>query len=390
MKRRDNGSVLVIVLVTLLFAAAALVMFMEKANNELAVEARVIIANRLRKDAYSAVEVTLATLVDFGIADSGLHSTAEGWGTPLDWAGWSPDPGNTVEVSFQDESGKIPLIHADATVLNALFQSPSWMMTQTDAQHLTDVLLSWMQQNYIPTNAVNPDYEQSALPYDPPLRAMRTFTELSAIDYAKDIFYDKQGRPNELWWRFTNDFSVYNFAHPDINGANSDVLAAVGQFGDDQQQSVADYLAGTGNYSTLGQQWFQSSTALRGVVGAVGNSASFGTSITALRILVTVHEGPHSQFRLSVLVAPQGGARTVQTTATDMKTGASNSGTGETGSSVSITGQQSATQSTAAPTSAQTAAAAAANIQYPFTILEVLENDQIPTEPPPPPPTNAH
>jgi len=386
MKRRDTGSILVIVLITLLFAAAALVMFMEKANNELAVEARVIVANRLRKDAYSAVEVTLATLVDFGIADSGLHSTAEGWGTPLDWAAWSPDPGNTVEVSFQDESGKIPLIHADATVLNALFQSPSWMMTQSDAQHLTDVLLSWMQQNYIPTNAVNPDYEQGTLTYDPPLRAIRSFTELSAIDYAKDIFYDKRGRPNELWWRFCSDFSVFNFAHPDINGASADVLAAVGQFGDDQQQSVSDYLAGTGNYSTLGQQWFQSGTALRGVVGAVGNSASFGTTITALRILVTVREGPHSQFRLSVVVAPQGGAKTVQTTATDMKAGASNSGTGETGSSVSITGQQSTTQSTAAPTSAQTAAAAAANIQYPFTILEVLENDQIPTEPPPPPP----
>lgn len=375
-----------IVMITLLFATTALILFMEKANNDLAVDARVIVANRLRKDAYSAVEVTLATLVDFGIADSGLHSTAEGWGDPLTWAGWSPDPGHTVEVSFQDESGKIPLIHADAAVLNNLFQSPSWAMTQNDSQHLTDVLLSWMQQNYIPTNAVNPDYEQSAIPYDPPLRAIRSFTELRAIDYARDVFYDKQGRPNDRWWRFCDDFSVFAFAHPDINGANSDVLAAVGQFGDDQQQSVSDYLAGTGNYSSLGQQWFQNSTALRGVVGAVGNSASFGTAITALRILVTVHEGPHSQFRLSVVVAPQGGAKTVQTTATDMKAGTSNSGTGETASATSISGQQTATQTNSTATTAQTAAAAAANIQYPFTILEVLENDQIPIQPPPPPP----
>ena len=118
MNRRSpkSGSILVIVMVTLIFTATALVMFLEKANNDLAVDARVIVANRLRREAYSAVEVTLATLVDFGLADNGLHSTGEGWGDPLKWAGWTPDPGHTVEVSFQDESAKIPLNHADSAV----------------------------------------------------------------------------------------------------------------------------------------------------------------------------------------------------------------------------------------------------------------------------------
>ncbi len=273
-------------------------------------------------------------------------------------------------------------------MLNNLFQSPSWQMTQNDAQHLTDVILAWMQQNYIPTSAISPDYEQSDIPYDPPLRAMRSFGELGAIDYAKEVFYDKLGRPNDLWWRFYSDFSIFNYRNPDINGANSDVLTAVGQFTDDQQQKVAGFLAGSGDYSTLGQQWFLNGTALRGVVGAVGNSGSFSTTISALRILVTVHEGPHSQFRLSVVVAPKGGAKTVETTATDMKKGASNSGTGETGTTVSATGEtaQSVNQSNETPTTAQAAAAAAgtAALQYPFTILEVLENDQIPVQPPPP------
>ena len=376
-------------MITLLFTATALLAFLEKAHNELAVDARTVVANRLRREAYSAVEVTLATLVDFGLADNGLHSQAEGWGDPLTWAGWSPDPGHTVEISFQDESGKIPLNHADAAVLLNLFQY--WKMTQTDAQHLTDVILAWMQQNYIPTNAFNPDYEQAEIPYDPPLRAMRTFSELSAVDYAKDVFYDKNGRPNDLWWRFTSDVSLFNFGHPDINGAGSDVLAALGQFDDDQQQNVTNYLSGQGNYSTMGQQWFVNSTGLRGVVGAVGNASAFGTTISALRILVTVHEGPHSQFRLSVVVAPQGGARTMQTTATDVKAGSSSSSgtSGETNTTSNITGpSQTIAKSNETPTAAQTAAAAAgnANIQYPFTILEVLENDEIPVPPPPPPP----
>jgi Type II secretion system (T2SS), protein K len=382
--RPDDASVLVIVLVTLMFTAAALVAFMDKARNDLAVETRPYIADRLRREAYSAVEVTLATLVDFSMADSGLHSTSEGWSDPLAWAGWSPEPGHKVEVTFEDESGKIPLIHADAATLNNLFQY--WKMTQNDAQHLTDVLLSWMQQNYIPTNAFNATYAQSDLPFAPPLRAIRSFEELRAIDYAREVFFDKEGRPNDLWWRFQKDCSIFSFTHPDINGANADVLAAVGGFSDDQQQNLASYLSGTGNYSSLGQQWFQNTTSVRGVVGSTGNSAAFGTVISALRINVTVHEGSNSVFRLSVVVAPQGGAKTVQTTATDMKTGASNSGTGETGSAVSATGQsQSVTQSSASPTSAQTAAAAAVNLQYPFTILQVLENDEIPVEPPAPP-----
>ncbi len=390
MNRRSpkSGSILVIVMVTLIFTATALVMFLEKANNDLAVDARVIVANRLRREAYSAVEVTLATLVDFGLADNGLHSTGEGWGDPLKWAGWTPDPGHTVEVSFQDESAKIPLNHADSATLTNLFQA--WKMTQTDSQHLADVLLTWMQQNYIPTNTFNPDYEQGSLPYTPPYRAMRSQNELAAIDYAKDVFYDKQGRPNDLWWRFWNDCSIYNFRSPNINAANSDVLAAVGQFGDDQQQTIGNYLAGTGNYSSLGPQWFTNSTAVRGVVGVVGNTGSFGTTITALRILVTVREGPHSQYRLSVVVSPgTSGAKTVQTTATNVKAGASTSATGETTAADNTPGTPAPpiNQSHETPTSAQASAAAAgpAALQYPFTILEVLENDQIPVQPPPPP-----
>ena len=379
---KTRGSILIIVMITLLFTVTALVAFMERARNDLAVEARSVIADRLRMEAYSAVEVTLATLEDFRLADNGLHSTSEGWGDPLGWAGWTPSPGHTVEVAFEDESGKIPLIHVDATLLNNLFAN--WGMADTDAKHLTDVLLAWMQKNYISTTAFSPDYEQSAVPYDPPLRPMRSFTELASIDFAKDLFYDK-GVPNGLWWRFCSDFSIFNYAKPDINGANPDVMAAVGQFGDTQQQSVAGYLTGTGTYSTLGQQWFQDTNALRGVVGAVGNPGSFATTITALRINVTVHEG-RSQYRLSCVIAPQGGARTVQTTATDMRKGTSSGTTGEAGSSTTLPGQASTSQSTAAPTTAQTAAAATVNLQYPFTVLEIQENDGIPTPPPPPPP----
>jgi general secretion pathway protein K len=382
---RRSGSVLVIVMITLLFTAAALVVFMDKAGDDLLVEAHAAEANRLRIQAYSALEVTLAVLEDFRQADNGLRATSEGWGDPLAWAGWSPEDGQKVDVTFQDESGKIPLIHADSTTLNSIFQS--WQIPDSDAARATDGILGWMQQNYIPTTLLSADYEGSAIPYDPPLRSMRSFSELSAIDGARDIFYGPDGRPNGLWWRFYNDFSLFNFRQIDIHGANSDVLSAVGQFSADQQQTLSDYLAGAGKYQNQGQQWFQDTGALQGVLGGLGKPAGFGLTISALRVTIAVHEG-RSQFLLSAVVAPQGGATTVQTTATDVKNGASNSASGETSATTGVAaGSTSASASSIStvPTAAQAATAASSNLQYPYTVLEILENDEIPVEPPPPP-----
>jgi len=374
-----SGSILVIVMVTLLFTAAALIAFLDRAGDDLLVEAHVAESNRLRMQAYSALEVTLAVLEDFRQAGNGLRTPAEGWADPLSWAGWSPADGRTVDVSFQDESGKIPLIHATSTVLMNLFQS--WQISKDDSQRLTDAVLGWMQQGYVPTSLTGTDYEQSAIPYDPPLRSMRSLSELAAIDVARDLLFNPDGRPNALWWRFYNDFSIFDFRQINIHGANSDVLSAVGQFDGDQQQILADYLAGTGKYQNLGQQWFQSTQAVGAVMGGLGNPAGFGVTISALRINITVHEG-RSQFRLSAVIAPQGGATLVQTTATDMKSGTSTSGAGTTATPGTTTTN---TQPSAAPTSAQTSAAATVNLQYPDTVLEILENDAIPVEPPSPP-----
>jgi hypothetical protein len=380
------------VMVTLIFTVAALVAFLDKASNDLLVESRSRVADRLRMDAYSALEVALAVLEDFRQADGGLRTPNEGWSDPLGWSGWAPQDGNTVDVSFQDESGKFPLIHANQQNLNDTFQA--WGMSQGDAQHLTDVLLAWMRKDYVPETGLTPDYERMAFSYDAPLRTMRSYGELAAIDYAKDVLYDSDGRPNDLWWRFYNTFSMFNYRQPNINAVNNDVLAGVGQFDDTAIQNITNYLAGVGDYkatSPLGKQWFQSVTDVRGVVGQVGKVNEFGTTIAALRVFITVHDQA-SQFRLSVVVAPQGGATTVITTATDVKNATANGDSGETTASTGSSGTNAATSarsSSSAPTASQSdSSASRANIRYPFTILEIRENDEILTPPPPPSPAS--
>jgi hypothetical protein len=176
-----------------------------------------------------------------------------------------------------------------------------------------------------------------------------------------------------------NDVSIFNYAQPNANGANPDVMAAVGQYTDTQQQHVSDYLAGKGQFAQQGQQWFQDTTTLANVAGLGGNANQFGTTITALRINITVHEG-HSSYRLSAVVAPQGGATTNQTAAVNATAAASSA------SPTAVTPVTSTTQPSSTPTGATASAAASQSINYPFTLLQMVEDDEIPLPPPFPTP----
>lgn len=373
---RRRGSVLIIVMMTLVFATVALIAFMDKASNDLLVEHRDALARRLRMEAYSALEVTLAVLEDFRSTNNGLHGPAEGWNDPLTFAGYTPTEDRTVEISFEDESGKISLPHADAPLLSKLFQS--WGVSPADGDMYADAMMGWMQREHVYSTGVSPDYEQLSIPYDPPARPLRSYSELAAIDKVREFFYDADGRPNDNWRKFVASVSLYNFARSNINGARPDTLTAVGQYDPTQQGAVMDFRNGTGPNQNQGPQVFHDTGQAAALLGPGGNINAFTTTISALRINVTVHEG-RSLFKLSAVVAPPNGARVVQETATSQRVQTSGS-----------SGQTNAQRAGAPNTSQSTAnsgnnASANQNLRYPFTLLEIRENDEIPPAPPPPP-----
>ena len=373
--RPSRASVLVIVMITLLFTAFALIAFIEKATNDLLVEQRAAETRRLRMEAYSALEVTLAVLEDFREATNGLHSPAEGWTDPLGFAGYLPTEDRTIDVAFDDESGKISLPRANAVALSALFKT--WQLQPVDAEALADALLGWMKKNHVYTSAITPGYLQSAIPYEEPGRPLRSFQELAAIEKAREIFYDADGRPNDLWRRFADSVSLLDFAKTNLNGARPDTLAALGQFDATQQQNLTDYRSGTGSYERQGPGYFQYVADAQRIAGATGDTGAFSTTISALRITLTVHDG-RSQFRLSAVIAPPNGATTITTTATSQRTVASASS----GSAAAAQNQGNSANPAPAANSPNTAAA---SLRYPFTLLEIRENDEIPPPPSPPP-----
>ena len=375
--RAPRASVLVIVMVTLIFTALALTAFLEKAGNDLIVEAREADTRRLRQEAYSALETTLAVIEQFRAVTNGLHTPAEGWADPLGFAGYAPTEGRTVELSFDDESGKLSLPQANANQLQNLFIA--WGLTVGDAEKLTDALLGWTKRNHTYTTALNPAYAQATVPYVEPRRSLRSYGELSAIEFARTVFYDESGRPNDLYRRFTESVSLLNFQRTNINGAKPDVLTALGEFDDTQKSRLGDYLAGTGQSALTGPGWFTAANEARKFLGNVGRANAFGTTISALRIRLTVREG-RGEYRLNVVVAPQGGGATnVLTTATSTRANASDEQT------AAANDLATAPRPTTTATSATTAAAPRLN--YPFTILQITENEPLPPPPPPPPTT---
>src|SRR5690349_11323677 len=113
-----RGSVLVVVLVTLLFAALLLTRLIETSAPDLLVAMRQADRDRLRADAQAAMETTLAALMDFRTVDGGLYAPAQGWSDPLTYAAFVPREGVTLAVAFEDESAKLSLPRINADTLN--------------------------------------------------------------------------------------------------------------------------------------------------------------------------------------------------------------------------------------------------------------------------------
>jgi general secretion pathway protein K len=230
---------------------------------------------------------------------------------------------------------------------------------------------------------VEPNYETGAIPYVPPGRSLRSFSELAAIEKVREMFFDEDGRPNDLWRRFVDNVSLFDFPRPNLNGAKPDALAALGQFDETQQRNLGDYLRGTGTYRNQGPRFFQSPTDAQRVAGPTGDSGAFASTISALRITVTVRDGSTS-YRLSTVIAPPNGASTVQTTATAGRTQ-----TPSTGAQTAAQQQNrpNAGQMTPRPGTSPTtpgSGSAEQSLRYPFTLLEIRENDEIPPPPAPP------
>ncbi len=362
--RPRRGSVLVVLLVTLLFASLLLTRLVEAGSSDLLIAMRLADRERLRGDAHAALETALAVLADFQAIDRGLYAPEQGWNDPFGYAGYAPREGVTAEVAFEDESAKLSLPVLRPDQLTTLFVQLG--LTNDDAARTAGALLAWSR-----SGQPAPDSETDAAAYErldpaftPPLRSLRSFDELAAINVVRDRFFDEAGAPTPLLQEFMRVVSLYRFSGTNLNSADPLVLLAAG-WDPTQADSLQKYRT-TGNIGARGLPFFRSASEVRRQLG--GNVAlnGFGAAVSCLRVTVTVREGA-AVLRLSALVSPGGTAR--MPAMTTAQTG---------GSGRNATGAAAPASNTAQSRAGRNAATN--SLRYPFTVLELTES----TPPPEP------
>lgn len=344
--RRARGSVIVLVLALITLAAFFLSRLIERATTELLVESRAQQSARLRADAFSALETSLAVLADYAAVDGGLHSPAQGWGEPLRQTDFAPRAGIEVDVQVEDESGRLSLPRLDQPALEKLGREIG--LKEADAARFADGLLSWTRREHTSvryeTDPRNYEYEQP--PHHAPARAIASFGELAAVAVARDLFFTKEGQPTPLLDRFRERVSLYDFPTTNLNGASADTLAYAG-LDRSQVSRVLDLNQRKTRLAPGTPPYFRSLAEAQATLGGAASLTGFDTVTRCLRVKVTVREGP-SAYRLVAILTP------------------GQSGEDAAGGTPAAPGQ-------AAP-AGQAARPSPGVLQYPFTLL-ALEED---------------
>jgi general secretion pathway protein K len=342
--------VLVVVLVTLAFAALLLTRMIETSAPDLLIAMRQADRDRLRGDVYGALETTLAALMDFRTVDGGLYAPTQGWSDILTYAAYQPRDGVTMTVAFEDESAKLSLPRMNADTMAALFVQLG--LSTQDAARVADAILTWTRNGHVSAESATSAtvYAQGDPPAQPPHRSLRSFDELATIAVARDFFYDEQGQPKPLLDAFKQAVSLYDFGTTNMNSASDTVLIASG-WDATQSGTLQKYL--TTKQTTINQKPY-----LRNAAEArrqVGNASmrNLGAQIQLLRIVVTGQQGG-ARLQLTALVTWSNQAKLPAPPATTPAQGAP-------------------TQAARANNNNQTGNSAN-TLRYPFAVLELSEN----------------
>jgi len=386
---RRRGSVVVVVLVLVALGSMLMLRLIEDNALELALAARDADRNRLRNEAWSEMELALATMAEISRVDSNrLHVPAQGWGDPHAYAGIGVRPGLTITYTFEEESAKLPLASMTQLELTNLLEALG--LSLRDAQSVSDAILAWTKPGYEPQDALASElaYERAALAYRPPGRPLRSFDELRSVGVAHAFFFGEDGRPTRLLEDFRRCVSLCAFEGTNVNTCDPLVLKAKG-YDDRTIEEIIAYRTDPSRRPSGSAPYFTSMTEFKGVTGNPALANGLSTLCRLVRVRVRLQEG-RASHEVSALVATNGTASFPEAMADPDSGAAGNVGDKPVGAnslpSRTPSAAASAKDKTAATTSGrQTAgtqrlttgratlggdtAASGGGIQYPFKIL---------------------
>ncbi len=288
--RYKKASVLLFVMAMIFASSVILMSIAEYASIALRSRATASKEYDLRLDAYSALNATAAILNEYAEIDGGIYSVLQGWEKPFADGRISLPSGSQADVVVVDESGKIPLRNTSSSKLAKYLEALG--LSETDSLKYSDLINDWIDSNDNADirGAEYLDYDHnSALP---PNRPMESFRELAFVKDAKDIFFDENGEPTELYRKFTSVFSLEPFKNINLNSASEEVLNVLME-SEDKDYTQNLYLALRGKIGAVDNDilWCKNSADLRnrGVSEYPTQNAAFKAQF--LKIFITIKRG---------------------------------------------------------------------------------------------------
>ncbi len=360
-----RGSIIVLVLVFVVLLTFIVVAFLEEATAKIKYYGLFHNRDDIRTDAYSAMEITLATINQYREIEGALWGPAQGWGRPLEEFGFTPDNASSVEVSFEDESGKLPLLSMEYPQLLVLFEILGFDLPEREA--LADGLLDWLDEDDISrlNGFDGEDYERLNPPYKAANGPIESWDEFRLIRPFNTLFFDENGSPLPNWSRFRKAVSLFHEGNVNVNGANSTVLLYLQETGALNMRSFIDFRNGRdGEPGTADDRLLREESNL----GAIPEEASgIGMEISLLRVKVTSIRGD-ARFELEGLVSWSGS----DASASDNRSpGNDDQGSRE---ARDVGDDSASARRQQARGNTRTAATETADLGYPFRFLRLAEN----------------
>ncbi|TAG33549.1 MAG: hypothetical protein EAZ36_00520, partial [Verrucomicrobia bacterium] len=144
-----------------------------------------------------------------------------------------------------------------------------------------------------------------APPITVPKRSLRSWEEMRSVRVARDYVFDEKGALTSFGTALRENLSLYKF-----EGVNANALApALGTargWDSTQQQQLAGYRAGKGQRPAGAPAWFRGPDDLKSILGANADIRGLDGAIKLLRVETTVTEGLASMTLISLVALADG------------------------------------------------------------------------------------
>jgi len=302
MKNR-KASVLLFVL-GLIFASSIIALGVaEYASRSLKLRASSAWENDLRLDAYSALNAAIAALQEYEEIDGGLYGEAQGWGSPVEEGRLTFASGTEVKVKISDAAAKLPLCALKSLDLEKIFVDMG--ISSTDAQEMADCIIDWSDADESASirGAEYDDYDTNGV--HPPNRKIRSFDEFKYIKKVNDVFFDKNGEPNEFFKTFMQGISLDFYQKVNLNAASEATLRMM-LAAENKDFDASLYPAIHGDIGAVsdGVTWVKNATEIsnRGASEIPLTYAAYKVSV--LKIEVTARRGAGEYYLCAYLGTP--------------------------------------------------------------------------------------